>query len=289
MSCINLKRLTFMFVIACVVWCSSIGTCIARKGNYQKGRSKWNPPHKTTPKPKAPTHSIPLPFHQPKVFDAFQDAWSDACKVEGSTVLVLSKFTFLVGLVSFSGANCQPNIVFQGKTFEVDGIIIAPTYFQCWGNGSLPWLEFTYLRGGVTVQGRGILDGRGSRWWKDDGKEPKIPLNTLFQQISPIQDRNEFGGNMPRKKPIALRLNASTNVVVKGITIRNSPQFHLKFNHCKRVVVHDMTADSLGDSPNTNGIHLHNCQDVLIHYSNLSCGNYFNSILLVNKQNEVRP
>ncbi|MBA0793020.1 hypothetical protein Gohar_017457 [Gossypium harknessii] len=197
MSCINLKRLTFMFVIACVVWCSSIGTWIARKGNYRQGRSKWNPPHKTTPKPKAPTHSIPPPLHRPKVFDvrrfgakgngktddtkAFQDAWSGACKVEGSTVLVPSKFTFLVGPASFSGVNCQPNIVFQ-----LDGIIIAPTDFQCWGNGSLPWLEFTYLRGGVTVQGKGILDGRGSKWWKDDGTEPKIPLNTSFQQISPI-------------------------------------------------------------------------------------------------------
>ncbi|MBA0673433.1 hypothetical protein Goklo_024990, partial [Gossypium klotzschianum] len=157
---------------------------------------------------------------------AFQDAWSDACKMEGSTVLDPSKFTFLVGPVSLSGANCQPNIVFQ-----LDGIIIAPTYFQCWGNGSLPWLDFTYLRGGVTVQGKGILDGRGSRWWKDDGKEPKIPLNTSFQQISPIH---------------ALRLNASTNVAAKAITIQNSPQFHLKFNYCKRVVVHDMTADSLG-------------------------------------------
>ncbi|TYH31599.1 hypothetical protein ES288_A01G185100v1 [Gossypium darwinii] len=273
MSCISLKRLTFMFVIACVVWCSSIGTYIARKGNYRKGRSKWNPPHKTTPKPKAPTHSIPPPSIGLKSLTcdaleprAFQDAWSDACKVERSTVLVPPKFTFLVGPVSFSGANCQPNIVFQ-----LDGIIIAPTDFQCWGNGSLPWLEFTYLRGGVTVQGKGILDGRGSRWWKDDGKEPKIPLNTSFQQIPPIQviyllqfpptpkDRNEFSGNMPRKKPT-------------GITIRNSPQFHLKFNHCKRVVVHVMTADSPGDSPNTDGIHLHNSQDVLIHSSNLSCG-----------------
>ncbi|XP_040966918.1 polygalacturonase At1g48100-like [Gossypium hirsutum] len=203
MSCISLKRLTFMFVIACVVWCSSIGTYIARKGNYRKGRSKWNPPHKTTPKPKAPTHSIPPPSIGLKSLTcdaleprAFQDAWSDACKVERSTVLVPPKFTFLVGPVSFSGANCQPNIVFQ-----LDGIIIAPTDFQCWGNGSLPWLEFTYLRGGVTVQGKGILDGRGSRWWKDDGKEPKIPLNTSFQQIPPIQDRNEFSGNMPRKKP----------------------------------------------------------------------------------------
>ena len=74
----------------------------------------------------------------------------------------------------------------------------------------------------------------------------------------------------------ALRFYGSFNVTVTGITIQNSPQCHLKFDNCMGVVVHDMTVSSPGDSPNTDGIHLQNSKEVLIHGCNLACGNYFN-------------
>ena len=63
---------------------------------------------------------------------------------------------------------------------------------------------------------------------------------------------------------------------VSGITIQNSPQCHLKFDNCGDVVVHDMTVSSPGDSPNTDGIHLQNTRDVLIHSTTLSCGMILN-------------
>lgn len=59
---------------------------------------------------------------------------------------------------------------------------------------------------------------------------------------------------------------------VTGITIQNSPQCHLKFDNCVGVVVHDMAVSSPGDSPNTDGIHLQNTKDVLIHSTTLACG-----------------
>ncbi|KHN27443.1 Polygalacturonase [Glycine soja] len=42
---------------------------------------------------------------------AFEDAWAAACKVEGSTMVVPSDSVFLVKPISFSGPNCEPNIV----------------------------------------------------------------------------------------------------------------------------------------------------------------------------------
>jgi len=46
---------------------------------------------------------------------AFAGAWEAACKVEGSTMVVPSGSVFLVKPVSFSGPNCEQNIVFQVK------------------------------------------------------------------------------------------------------------------------------------------------------------------------------
>ncbi|KAI8528252.1 hypothetical protein RHMOL_Rhmol12G0136000 [Rhododendron molle] len=158
---------------------------------------KSTPPQKAPPpSPKAP----PLPVPKPSaVFDvlkfgakgdgasddtkAFQSAWAAACKVEASTITVPSKFTFLVGPISFAGPNCQPNIVFQ-----------------------------------------------------------------------------------------AFRFYGSSNVIVKGITIQNSPLCHLKFDNCIGVSVFNMSISSPGDSPNTDGIHLQNSQNVLIRNTNLACG-----------------
>ncbi|KAK6931043.1 Glycoside hydrolase, family 28 [Dillenia turbinata] len=205
---------------------------------------------------------------------AFQAAWASACKVEGSTIIVPSEHEFLVGPISFSGPNCEANIVFQ-----LEGTIIAPTNAKAWGSGLLQWLEFTKLRG-ITVQGKGTIDGRGSVWWQDspfddpvdDETELVIPLNSTTYENPPIAVNNELVGKMPSIKPTALRFYGSFKVTVTGITIQNSPQCHLKFDYCMGVLVYQMNVSSPGDSLNTDGIHLQNSKDVLIHSTDLACG-----------------
>lgn len=71
----------------------------------------------------------------------------------------------------------------------------------------------------------------------------------------------------------ALRFYGSDGVTVSGITIQNSQQAHLKFDSCTSVQVSSLTTSSPGDSPNTDGIHLQNSQNVIISHSNLACGN----------------
>lgn len=46
-------------------------------------------------------------------WQAFEAAWADACKVVASTMVVPSGPVFLLNPVSFSGTNCEPNIIFQ--------------------------------------------------------------------------------------------------------------------------------------------------------------------------------
>lgn len=70
----------------------------------------------------------------------------------------------------------------------------------------------------------------------------------------------------------ALRFYGSDGVTVTGITIQNSQQTHLKFDSCTNVQVFDITVSSPGDSPNTDGIHLQNSQNVVIYSSTLACG-----------------
>lgn len=72
---------------------------------------------------------------------------------------------------------------------QLDGTIVAPTKANVWGRGLLQWLEFTKLVG-ITIQGKGVIDGRGSVWWQDnpydepiDGEEKLIvPLNKTVEK-----------------------------------------------------------------------------------------------------------
>ncbi|KAM7269425.1 hypothetical protein ACFE04_024922 [Oxalis oulophora] len=307
-----LKSLTFILFITLLVLLLSFETCHARHSRHgtsfsvslYKKKGKHNHQNGSKPKPKPPSPKVIVPPPPPKskhnsppphiegvsktfnVLDygakgngiaddtkAFQAAWASACKVAGSLIIVPDKSVFVVGPISFSGPYCQANIFFQ-----LDGTIIAPSDTKVWGNGLLQWLQFTKLVG-ITIQGNGTIDGRGSPWWQDtvygDSIDSEtqliVPLNKTVNQNPPMSVRRDLSGKLPSTKPTALRFYGSTNVTVTGITIQQSPQCHLKFDNCVGVVVHDINISSPGDSPNTDGIHLQNTRDVLIHHSTLAC------------------
>ncbi|XP_031474804.1 polygalacturonase At1g48100-like [Nymphaea colorata] len=270
----SVKSLFLLLLFSSFVWLSSFHGCEAKRVRYWKkkkisnGGSSGGRRHSSPPSPARPLLSS-LAADDSTTFnvlnygakgdgvaddtEAFQSAWDAACKVEASTMVVPAEHEFLVRPVSFSGPYCQPNIVFQ-----LDGTILAPTSASAWGSGLLQWLEFTKLKG-LTVQGQGVIDGRGAAWW--GGTQSYDPvINAMLHS------------EMPSTKPTALRFYGSTNVTVTGITIRNSPQCHLKFDSCTAVSVYNMTISSPGDSLNTDGIHLQNSVDVSVHHTNLACG-----------------
>ncbi|KAG8640145.1 hypothetical protein MANES_13G028600v8 [Manihot esculenta] len=278
MGAFSFKNISFVLFIAFLVWSASFDTCIARRSRhwrqnraasaslFQKGKSRDNNHNRhnggSKPKPEPPSHQSPLP---PASKPPKDDDPSSSSPVKGSAIFNVLDF----------GAKGDG----KSDDTKLDGTIIAPTNSNVWGKGLLWWIEFTKLKG-ITIQGTGTIDGSGSVWWQDypfddpidDETKLIIPLNHTVEEHPPIPIRNEFSKKMPSIKPTALRFYGSFNALVTGITIQNSPQCHLKFDNCIGVVVHDINISSPGDSPNTDGIHLQNSKDVLIHSSNLACG-----------------
>jgi len=62
----------------------------------------------------------------------------------------------------------------------------------------------------------------------------------------------------------ALRFFSSNNVKVQGLRVQNSPEFHFRFDGCRGVVASGLSISSPAQSPNTDGIHIENTQDVLV-------------------------
>ncbi|GLJ05358.1 hypothetical protein SUGI_0016790 [Cryptomeria japonica] len=175
---------------------------------------------------------------------AFLAAWQAACNNDSAILHIPADYRFLVGPVTFLGP-CKSNIVLQ-----VDGSVIAPVNSGTWASKPLEWINFKKLNG-ITIAGKGTFDGQGAAWWKDS---------------------SNGGSSLPSVRPTALRFYGSYDVSVQGITIQNSPQCHLKFDSCNFVAVANVTISSPANSPNTDGIHLENSEDVEIHHSSIACG-----------------
>ena len=76
-----------------------------------------------------------------------------------------------------------------------------------------------------------------------------------------------------------MRFYSSNDVTVRDIKITDSPQCHLKFDSSRGVKVDNITISSPESSPNTDGIHLQNTQDVEIHNSNIGSGKIIEKLL----------
>lgn len=71
-----------------------------------------------------------------------------------------------------------------------------------------------------------------------------------------------------------MRFFMSSNLVLSGVKIQNSPQFHVKFDGCQGVLIDKLSISAPKLSPNTDGIHLGNTKGVGIYNSVISNGKY---------------
>lgn len=261
--------------------------------HYHKGQKKKNPdegsspttspvppPEAEDPAPPSPAYSpvpavpsdpTPDPFNSSSgyVYDvtalgavgdgsaddtpAFTAAWKAACAVESGVVLAPSGYTFTITSTIFSGP-CKPGLVFQ-----VDGVLMPPNGPDYWpkADSKNQWLVF-YRLDGMTLTGKGTIEGNGEPWWD-------LPCK-------PHRGPNGKTVSGPCESPALIRFFMSSNLAVNGLRIQNSPQFHMKFDGCEGVLIEKLSISSPKLSPNTDGIHLGNTRSVGIYNSMISNG-----------------
>nr|GEW84327.1 polygalacturonase At1g48100-like [Tanacetum cinerariifolium] len=184
----------------------------------------------------------------------FKMAWDSACDSdEPATLLVPKHYTFLIQSTIFTGS-CGYGIVFQ-----IEGTIMAPDGPRVWPKGMSmrQWLVF-YRVNGMSLKGGGVIDGRGAKWWDLPCKPHKGPHGKTLPG--------------PCDSPVAIRFYMSTNVTVIGLKVNNSSQFNFRFDGCHGVYVDSLTIKAPALSPNTDGIHIENTDDVKIYNTLISNG-----------------
>lgn len=117
----------------------------------------------------------------------------------------------------------------------------------------------------VEIRGEGTIDGAGLVWWQRFRQERAAGV--------PQQGRPRAEGQpaeSPRPKLVVFTNCA--RILVRGVTLKDSPQFHLVPNRCRDVTIEDVKITAPADSPNTDGIDPTGSREVLIRHCVIDVG-----------------
>jgi polygalacturonase len=133
-------------------------------------------------------------------------------------------------------------------------------------------LIYAYQAKDVAIIGRGTLDGQGQVWWdflhklRANKDLPRSKWQEEFARLNKdrIAEANYGPLNVGYLRPPFIQLYECTNVLVEGVTIRNSPFWNVTPVFCEDVNVHGVSIISPSNSPNTDGINPDSCRNVHI-------------------------
>ena len=198
--------------------------------------------------------------------EAFRKAISAAHEAGGGRVVVPAGtyFTGPIHLKSNVNLHVADGAVVR---FSVDPAAYMPVVFtrfegvECM-NYSPP--IYAYEQENIAITGKGTLDGQASdeNWWRwkrtqaDDVKQ----LYNYGQEGVPVQDR--VFGLGKKLRPNMIQPYKCRNILIEGVTIKNSPMWHIHPVLSANVTVRDVKV--IGHGPNNDGCNPESCKDVLI-------------------------
>jgi len=174
--------------------------------------------------------------------EAIQSALDD-CRDSGGGTVLIPGGTYLTGTIRvYSDTRLQlaPGATLLGSSRLEDYDREHPHLI--WGDS----LE------GFRLSGDGLIDGQGERFFDRSGRSWKAAEGT-------------------RPRPW-IRITNSKDIKIEGVELIHSPAHVLVFRKCKNVVVRGVSIRNDVRSPNTDGIDIKGCRQVLISDCFISTG-----------------
>lgn len=143
-------------------------------------------------------------------------------------------------------------------------------------------------RTNICITGEGIIDGNGSQWrpvkrnkvsdveWKEfknmGGTVSADGSIWLPFGLKHYDNIASDGETQEKMRADLIRLTDCKNVKIEGVTIQNSPRFHLHPVRCENVIIDGVTVRCPWNAQNGDAIDLSNCRTVLIINSTVDAG-----------------
>lgn len=179
---------------------------------------------------------------------AIQNAIRAAQAAGGGTVeLPAAAAPYLCGPITVgSNINLQIDAGATLQLLPYGGGTNAPGTYPLGGS---TYTNFLSISGNnVALTGGGTIEGNGAAWWAAFNANNNIP-----------------------HRPYMIRFSSCNIVLIKGVTLRNSPMFHVAFSATNNVTVDSLTISAPTSSVNTDGVDPSG-QHYLIKNCNISTG-----------------
>lgn len=188
----------------------------------------------------------------------------EACGAAGGGRVVVPAGDFATGAIHLkSRVNLH---VEEGATlfFSQDPKQYPIVYTRFEGTECMNYSPFIYAweQTAIAVTGLGMLDGQADKthWWDWKGRDSSRALVAMGEKDVPVAERVFGEGKMLR--PNFVQPYRSSNILIEGISIRNSPMWELNPVLCKNVTVRRVKINSHG--PNNDGCDPESSSDVLV-------------------------
>jgi polygalacturonase len=195
----------------------------------------------------------------------------DACGKAGGGKVVVTPGTYLTGPLFL-----RSNLVLE---LMAGAVLLGHTQFNDYPTIQGRWegndrTVFASLLTGedlenVTITGRGAINGQGQPW-----RDAQRQTNTA-RRAAGLHDRepeNPPGSTLKWPRPRLINLYRSTNILISGISILDSPSWNVHLVLCENINIDGVTIVSPKDSLNTDGIDPESCNHVRIANCYISTG-----------------
>lgn len=197
--------------------------------------------------------------------DAIKTAIS-ACSEAGGGRVVVPAGVFLTGAVKLkSNVNLHlednATLLFSADTKDYP---LEYTRFEGTECMNYSPLVYAFEQTNIAVTGNGMLDGQAGpepgHWWDMRRQAKRAELVAMGDKDVPVRERRFGDGGGLR--PNFFQPYRCTNVLIEGVSIRNSPMWELNPVLCKNVTVRNVKISSHG--PNNDGCDPESSRDVLV-------------------------
>ena len=132
----------------------------------------------------------------------------------------------------------------------------------------------------ISITGEGIIDGNGE-WWRGvkRGKVSDTEWNAFRRMGGTVTPKGDLWYPFDLKhfdniadtyeaqekmRTHLVRFTDCERILIQGVTLQNSPKFHLVPQRCKDIVIEGITVRCPWNAQNGDGIDVGNCRNVLI-------------------------
>ena len=131
-----------------------------------------------------------------------------------------------------SGAYLSSSLTLRSNmNLQIDaGAILQVQAYGTYANANAHFITVASGSSNVAITGSGIIEGNGSAWW------------------------TAYDANSGTARPRLVQITRTTNLLISGLTVRNSPQFHLAVATTNNATIYGVTITAPESSPNTDGI-----------------------------------